>query len=124
MSGMVVLAIDPDTAGHLAVALRRHRDSLHKNQMSEPPALAELEKAALQVVSKRQQPSANVSVPGDLQDDLSEREFLTRADVVRLTGASVATVDRWIARGQLPSCRHGRLRRIARADLNTFLAAT
>jgi excisionase family DNA binding protein len=121
---MLVLTLDPDTASHLAVALRRHRDSLQKNQMSEPPALAELENAALQVVNSCQQASASVSVAGDLQDDPSEREYLTRTDVARVARVSGRTVDRWIAHGQLPSCRHGRLRRIARADLSTFLTAT
>jgi excisionase family DNA binding protein len=123
MSAMLVLTLDPDTAGHLAVALRRHRDSLQKNQMSEPPGLAELESAVLRVVRSHQEASQGVTDQTVVQDDLSDREYLTRRDVVRLTGASVASVDRWISSGDLAASRHGRLRRIARTDLDRFLTA-
>lgn len=118
---LLVLALDADVAGHVAVAIRRHRSALAKNGLAEPPALADLEAAALEIVSKRQEASPGVTVTGDMQD--GERDYLTRIDVHRLTGASLSTVDRWIASGQLPSTRRGRVRRVSRVDLDRFLGA-
>jgi excisionase family DNA binding protein len=127
---MTVFTFDQAVAGHVAVALRRHRNALRKSHREEPPGLAELEDAVVRIVNGRQQaspsvtvPTTSVTVPADQQDDVSEPDFLTRDDVRRITRTSLATVDRWIASGQLPSCRRGRIRRIARADLDEFLAA-
>jgi excisionase family DNA binding protein len=122
MSAMLVLTLDRSVAGHLAVAIRRHRSSLRQHRLDEPPELAELEKAALQVVSSHQEASGRSIVLTGAHDDLSDRQFFTRRDVQRLTGVSLSTVDRWIAGGQLPASHKGRLRRIARADLDRFLA--
>lgn len=123
MSGLFVVALDRDVAGHLAVALRRHRDSLREHGLGEPAALAQLEAAAMSVVTSRQQASVNVTDSYGTDDGLHERQWLTRHDAHRLTGASVSTVDRWIRDGKLRSTRRGRSRRIARADLDAFLAA-
>lgn len=121
---MSIILLSPDLAGHLAVALRVYRGALAKRGAAEHPALAELEQAALEVVRSNQQASASLTVvapPDDVPHE--QREFLSRTDVHHLTGASLATIDRWIATDQLPSTRHGRIRRIARADLDTFLKA-
>jgi excisionase family DNA binding protein len=90
--------------------------------MAEPPGLADLESVARGVVKHQEHSdSSSVLVPSD--DGLHERAFLSRNDVSRTTGASLATVDRWIGRGDLPSSKHGRTRRVARTDLERFLAA-
>jgi excisionase family DNA binding protein len=119
MTTMLVLSLDADVAGHLAVARRRHRSALRKNDLAEPPEIAELEAAALQAVNNSQQASASVTV--DTVGDAGARDYLTRSDVQHLTGASLSTIDRWVSSGNLPSSRHGRVRRIARADLDRFL---
>jgi len=123
VSQLLVLSLDADVAGHLAVALRRHRSALRKNGLAEPPGLADLETAAVEVVSSTQQLSAALTVPTGAEDGLHDREFLSRDDIRRLSGVSLATVDRWLSSGQLPSRRHGRTRRITRADLDRFLSA-
>lgn len=122
MTGLLVLELDRDTAGHLAVALRRHRGQLERSGLVEPPGLAELETIALGV-AKRHDESRGVSALGGRDDELDARDFLTRGDVCRRTGASLSTVDRWIGSGQLPSSKHGRIRRVGRGDLERFLAA-
>jgi excisionase family DNA binding protein len=122
-SSLLVLAVDRDVAGHITVAINRHRADLRKRRMPEPPGLADFEAVALEIVNKPQEASATVNVRGGPDDDLHDRIFLTRADVQRLTGVSLATVDRWLRSGDLPSVKQGRVRRIARTDLNQFLAA-
>lgn len=123
MLSLVVLTLDADVAGHLGVALHRHRSQLQKLGAAEPAGLAELEHAVLEVVSKRQEAPASVSVRPAADDDLHDRDFLSRNDIRRLTGASLSSIDRWIASGDLPSTKHGRLRRVARADLEEFIRA-
>jgi excisionase family DNA binding protein len=128
---LLVLAIDRDVAGHIAVALRRHRGALKKQGIAEPPELAEFQAAALEIanpsdpseITRRHQASAALNVPAGTDDDLHDRPFLSRADVHRLAGVSLATVDRWLRSGRLPSVKQGHIRRIARTDLNHFLAA-
>jgi excisionase family DNA binding protein len=120
---LIVLTIDRDVAGHLAVALHRHRDALRKNGLAEPEALAQLERASLEVVKSTQQTSDGVSALSGLDDDGHERKYLSRSDISRIASVSLATVDRWIRSGELRSRRRGRTRRVARADLERFLAA-
>ena len=123
MTQLVVLALDADVAGHLAVAIHRHRAELKRLGAVEPAGLIELETAA-ESVNKRQQASPAVTVNTACHSELDARTYLTRKDIHQLTGASISTVDRWIANGKLPSSRHGRIRRINRNDLNRFLQAT
>ena len=118
---MLVLSVDADLAGHVGVALRRHRDALQKNGLAEPPGLADLESAVLEV-TKRQRATQSDSVTRAPDDGLDEREYLTRNDISRLAAVSVRTVDRWLTTG-LPSHRRGRIRRVARSDLARFLHA-
>ena len=56
-----------------------------------------------------------------LYSEPDDREYLTREDVARIAQTSTRTVDRWIRDDKLPSTRHGRTRRVARADLDDFL---
>lgn len=119
---MLVIALDRDVAGHVAVALRRHRGSLAERGLVEPPGLAALENLARSVYSGHEQ-SPSVGVPAGLDDGSRERDYLTRSDIRQRTGASLSTVDRWIRTGQLPSVKRGRTRRVSREDLVRFLAA-
>ena len=47
---LVAIALDRNSAEHLAIALRVHRNQLAKRRLTAPPALAELERVALLVV--------------------------------------------------------------------------
>jgi excisionase family DNA binding protein len=123
VSCLVVLTVDRDLAGHLAVALRSYRASLERLGAAQPPGLADLEAAVVGVVGA-QDASGGVTVPGVENDSLCDRQYLSRADVGRLTGASLATVDRWIGSGRLRSAKLGRCRRVARVDLDAFVAGS
>jgi excisionase family DNA binding protein len=51
-------------------------------------------------------------------------EYLRAADIVRLTGASMRTVRRWIADKIIPSTRLGGVRLVARQDLDRLLRSS
>lgn len=53
--------------------------------------------------------------------DLSSQPFLTPQEVSELLQVSVYTVRRWIKQGELPAYKVGRLWRIKKGDLNTWL---
>jgi excisionase family DNA binding protein len=119
---LLVTALDRDCAGHLAIALRRHIDALKKTGRVVPPGIAQLAETALEIVNKQQEASASISRRDPPEDGLRDKEYLSRTDVAQLAGTSTATVDRWIRSKRLPSTKHGRTRRIARADLDAFLS--
>ena len=121
---ILAIVVDRDIAGHLALALSRHSADLKRRGMAEPPSWAQLTELALQVASSSQQASASDTDISGVDDGLHAREYLSRSDVHRITGASLRTVDRWIADGGLTSTRHGRTRRVARTDLDAFLKAS
>ena len=122
MTKLIAIAIDPALAGHVAVALRRHREALRRSGRTEPDGLADLEAFAVEVVTSTQKASPSVTVETDYHHDSHDsREYLSRSDISQLAGVSLATVDRWLATERLPSARHGRIRRVRRADLDRFL---
>ena len=74
---LLVIALDRDVAGHLAVALRRHRRPLARLGYAEPPGLADLETLA-QGVAKSHNESPGVSRLTVPDDDDSDPDYLTR----------------------------------------------
>jgi len=118
---MLVLELDGDVSGHLAIAVRLYRDMLRKHGMAEPPELEQLEQTACRVAAggqKRSRVSSTVAV-----EEHRERAYLDRRQAANIAGASVSTVDRWIRRGELSATRRGRIVRIKRSDLDSFLTA-
>jgi excisionase family DNA binding protein len=116
---MLVLPLDADVAGHLALAIRQHRHQLARRGLAEPPELAELEQLC-EGVWRGQQVSVAASLLDDCED--SQREWLTPREVARVSGLSLRTVQRRISSGELRSARVGRCRRVSRVALDEFLA--
>lgn len=126
------LTLDRDLAGHLAVALHALGTRNRQQGRVFPAALNALQAAAEHVVqngepmllsiTSNQEQSPAISRRSGTEDGVHAHEFLTRSDTSQLAGVSIATVDRWIASGQLSSTKRGRVRRIARADLDAFLS--
>lgn len=129
---MLVLSLDRDAAGHLAVALHALGTRNRQQGRVFPAALLALQAAAENVIqtgepmrltiSGTHEASPAISRPGNAEDDLHGREYLCRSDVARIAGIGIATVDRWLASGRLPSQKVGRIRRIRRCDLDRFLS--
>ena len=113
MGLLLVLDVDADLAGHLAVAVHRHRDVLDHAGRACPDGLDELEQLLATAATRQDAPQAasrNGHAYGVGMDH--EREWLTRTDVARMTGVSERTVDRWCA-DSLRSAKVGRARRVS-----------
>jgi excisionase family DNA binding protein len=121
----LIVDLDGDLAGHLALAIRRYRLALSREGWAEHPGLAQLEEMARRV-NERQRASTSVKrrVRPEDPSGADHRRYLTRSEVCELAGVSLRTVDRWIRSRELPSTKHQQTRRIARADLDRFLATT
>lgn len=117
----LVLELDRDTAVHLALAIRVHRDQLAKRGMVAPAALLELEEMALRSSESSQEPSGACAAGAALHDDLQNANWLSPDDVARVARVSKSSVQRWLRSRRLKSTKVGRLRRIARSDLDEFL---
>ena len=115
-----MLALDADVAGHLAVAVYRHRQALDLQGHACPDGLAELE-ALLAKVAKSQERSRAITArrPGHAGP---VRQWLSPSEVAEETGLSIATVRRRLADGGLRSALVGRRRRVQRAELTRFMA--
>ena len=143
MTEMVVLSLDGDSAGHLAVALHALATRNRKQGRVFPAALVALQAAAESVVQTGEPMRLTITnvdsseAPGRTEqhgaaksetvanhrhdDPHGTRPYLTRTDVARLAGVHVSTVDRWLTNDQLQSHKVGGIRRIRRSDLDQFL---
>jgi excisionase family DNA binding protein len=127
---VIVLALDPATAGHLAVAIRRHRAHLRSNGHLVPAGLAELEAAAVQVVRDKSRQTATVGdsavAPADDTQHAGERgcEPLTIGQVAAALSVHPRTVGRMLDRGDLPAVTVGRRRRIPQPALDRYLGGS
>ncbi len=119
--GLLAIHIDPDLAGHLAVAVRRHREVCDRLGYAYPTELAELEETLAGIAHggperPRMAPAGNsANVRG------VDHDWFSPAEAVIATGLSPRTIRRRIADGSLSSSKIGRCRRIARADLDDFM---
>ncbi len=123
MSGASLMAalLNPDLAGHLAVALHRHRGALAENGRARPPGLADLQALAEEVArGGHGQPGA---APRRMPEDhgLHDREWLSTKEVAMTTGLSETTVRRHIRNEELASSKPGGRRVVARCDLDDFM---
>lgn len=123
MSGaaLFVALLEPDTAGHLAVAIKRHREELARRGRARPPGLADIEAVAVQAATGSQEQPRARSVPTAHDTGLHDQEWLSPQDVATVTGLSVSTVRRHIRSGELRSGKVGGRRLVARADLEDFM---
>jgi excisionase family DNA binding protein len=111
----LVLVVDRDVAGHLAVALDRHVAALEAFGRAVPPELLELRGVALKLAGQ-ERPGADTG--GSARETAPMfREWLSPAEVAGQLGVSERTVRRRIAAGQLRSRTFGRARRVHRDDL-------
>ena len=88
--GLLLLDVDQDLAGHLAVAIHRHRQVRDHTRLAVPPELDELEQLLL-TAAKRQDAPPAASRNGDgYGAGMDQREWLTRTDVAQMTGVCIA----------------------------------
>lgn len=102
-------------AGHMALALRTHRDALRRQHVPEPPGLLELSELFLSW-GRGMAPGADV-LPGPAV----QRMVLTVAEVAEVLAVSERTAKRLVASGELVSVLVGNSRRVRVSDLETYL---
>ena len=101
-----MLALDRETASHVAIALHRHRGTLERTGRPCPPRLADLERLAAEAAEAGQTGrEAATDAGGDAPDmhdgRMDVRTFYSRAEVAAMSGKSKRTVRRLIADGVL-----------------------
>ena len=126
---LAMLALDPETAGHLALAIRAHRERLARAGFARPPQLAEIELLAEQVAKSGGAPDRSRQEPTgadtDLTDDLAgpyggEHELLAQKDAADLLGVAPRSVERMLDRGELRGVTVAGRRRVTRREVEDF----
>jgi excisionase family DNA binding protein len=119
--GLLAIRLDPDVAGHLAVAVRRHREVLDRLGRASPPALAELEELLVAVARGGPEQSGAAAAVNGANVRSVDHDWLTPDECSLATGLSPRTIGRRIAAGDIRSSKIGRSRRINRGDLDQFM---
>lgn len=117
---MLVLDVDPWTAGHLAAAIRAHRHRLRRDYLDCPAELEAIEVAATRRARTSQ--AATAVVEAAEHADGEPMLLLTKETAAGALSVSPRTIQRLIAAGELPTVAVGRSRRIHRDALDAFVA--
>ncbi len=122
---MILLDVDRNLAGHVAVALAKHRQALRREQVAAPEGLDDL----LDAMTSRAR-SGQGATALDPAADLSQYQpvtaplLLTKTEAAETLGVSPRSVDRLIADGRLTAVKTGAASvRIRRSDLESFVAS-
>lgn len=118
----MLLELDPWTAGHLAAAVRAHRERLRRQHFEYPRELEEIERAATERARTSQAASVIAEAAMSAHDEPMSM-LLTKEATARALSVSPRTVDRLIASGALATVPLGRSRRISREALEAFVAS-
>lgn len=120
-SGPVVVDVGPALAGHLAVAIRRHREWADSRGWELPPGLTEFEQyLASRAIQGQSGPSLDQLWQARDGDHVTPR-LLTYEDAASVLACSDRSVKRLVAGGQLRAVRIGGTARIRVADLDAYV---
>ena len=116
---LLALQLDRRTAGHLAVAIAKHRELLEDNGHPCPTALADLQHIAIEVGKGHEGTPRADSGPA-IQPPTYGRgnELLSHKQAAEILNVDRKTVGRWITRGDLPGV--GPRRQVPRHALERF----
>jgi excisionase family DNA binding protein len=120
----IVLRIDRETARHLAIACRRHRQVGEQLGHEIPAGVADLEAFCVEIASTSDHGRSRAITSQAVRDDRAmtqSAEWLSAEQAAQTAGLSIATVRRRIADGSLASSKVGRSRRIRRRELDRFM---
>lgn len=110
--------LDADAAGHMAVAVHRHREVLNRLGRACPPELPELEDILAGIAQGGPgRPQTASAVNGATVRGM-DHDWLTPDETAVVSGLSPRTIRR-----RIPSSKIGRSRRISRTDLEQFMRA-
>lgn len=121
MTAPVLLHLSPTVAGHLATAIRVHREWAARVGLRLPPELADMQESLTSAARQRQQTT-------ELEDLFRLRDrpvvppmLLTHEQTAAALGVSVRSVQRLVASGELRSVAIGGSARIRVADLTRYV---
>lgn len=120
-SASLLLQLSPTLAGHLATAVRAHRQWAARVSLPAPPELAELERIFTETANGRQQPSVLDELAALRDRPPVAARLLDYRSVADGLSVSVRTVERLVAAGQLRTVRVGGASRVPVADLDAYI---
>lgn len=121
MSGSLILDMNSEVSGHLAVAIRMYRNLCTQQGQRVPPTLREIEQAMAQRAMRGHEGSSLDQSPRAGNPHVVNRKLLSYAEAARAMSCSVSTVKRRIAAGELAAVRDGRCARIRAVDLDSYI---
>lgn len=113
--------INGDLAGHLAVAIQRHREVLDRLGYASPPELPELQDVLVTIARGGPGRPQTAAVVNGATVRGVDHDWLTPDETAVVSGLSPRTIRRRIADGSLQSSKIGRSRRVSRTDLDEFM---
>lgn len=122
-AGPLLLDVTPALAGHIATAIRVHREWAVRAGLQVPAGLLEVE-SHLASRAMRGQTGTPLDSLWEVRDGhLVTPRLLTYEDTARALSCSVRTVKRLVAAGELRAVRVGGGARIRVSDVDAYVAA-
>lgn len=120
---LFIVALEPEVAGHLAVAVELYRRELRRaKNWAGPDQLDTFGKALQSHARERLQPTTVAELAGLLEDDGMVPLLIPKKEAARiLGGVSLRSVDRLIDAGTLPAVTVGGRVLVRRSDLEAFV---
>jgi excisionase family DNA binding protein len=119
--GLLIMYVDGDLAGHLAVAVHRHREVLDQLGYASPPELPGLEETLIKIARGGPGRSGTAAAVRGGNVGGVDHDWLTPEECSVASGLSPRTIGRRISDGSLQSSKIGRSRRVSRIDLEQFM---
>lgn len=116
------LDISAELAGHLAIALRQHRQWAARAGLETPPELADLAEALAFRAMRGQEGTPLDDLWSARDREVVTRRLLTYEETGHALGCSQRTVKRLVATGELTAVQVGRgTVRVRAADLDAYV---
>jgi excisionase family DNA binding protein len=120
-SGLLILDVSREVAGHLALALQGHRDWARVRRLALPKELDEIERA-LAIRARRGQVGTPLENPAEpLEAEPVSPRLVTYADTAALLHVGERTVKRLVAAGALRPLRIGGAARLRLTDIDAYI---
>lgn len=118
----LLVVLEPETAGHVAIALVRHLRWAREGGTPVPATVREIAEAATSAARSRQEPTTVAALEALVEGArMSEPLLLPYDSAAGILGLSHRTVERMVAAGELPSVAVGGRRLIRRVDLVAYV---
>lgn len=121
-SSPLILDVDAEVAGHIAVALRAYTMKSRRDYRAVPPELDAIGEVMAQRAMRRQQATPLEDLWRVQQAEHVAPRLMSIPQAAHMLQCSVRTLQRRIACGSLPAVHNGGLTRIRVEDLDDYLS--